>query len=60
MEKFQAKNVDSLGKVVRLEELDLREMGVKLIGHRNKINKSIKAMKAQFVNEGLDENEAAI
>ena len=60
MEKFQAKNVDSLGKVVRLEETDLREMGVKLIGHRNKINKSIKAMKAQFVNEGLDENEAAI
>ena len=52
--------MDSLGKVVRLEETDLREMGVKLIGHRNKINKSIKAMKAQFVNEGLDEDEAAI
>ena len=60
METFQAKNIDSLGKVIRLKETDLREMGVKLIGHRNKMNKSIKAMKAQFVNEGLDEDEAAI
>ena len=57
---FQAANVDSLDKVAKLEDKDLREMGVKLIGHRNKMNKSIKSIKGRYVNRGMDEDEGAI
>ena len=60
LELFQAANVDSLERVKKLEDKDLREMGVKLIGHRNKMNKSIKSMKGRFVNRGMDGDEAAI
>ena len=59
-EIFHAANIPNLNKVVNLTDRDLREMGIKLIGHRNKMNKSIKAMQARFVNRGLDEDEAAI
>jgi len=59
-EMFEAANIDNLEEVTKLEEQDLEEMGVKLIGHRNKMNKSIKSMKAQSVNRGLAEDEAAI
>ena len=59
-EIFQAANIDNLEEVTKLEEQDLKEMGVKLIGHRNKMNKSIKSMKGQSVNRGLAEDEAAI
>ena len=64
MEKYldvlHAANVNSIDKVTELQEKDLREMGIKLIGHRNKMHKSIKAMKAQFFNGRLDDDEAAI
>ena len=38
-------NINSLDEVTVLGDKELREMGIKLIGHRNKMNKSIKAMK---------------
>ena len=57
---FHPANVNSIDKVTELRERDLREMGIKLIGHRNKMQKSIKAIKAQFFNGGLDEHKAAI
>ena len=44
-----------LGHVKSLEEQDLSRIGVRLIGHRNKINKSIKAMNKHF--ESLDESD---
>ena len=60
LDVFKAAKIDSLEKVDKLEESDLRELGVKLIGHRNKMNKSIKSRRAQFANKGMDEDEAAI
>ena len=48
-ELFHAANINSLDKVTGLGDEDLREMGIKLIGHRNKMNKSIKAMKGNSV-----------
>jgi ephrin-B len=37
-----------LAHIKSLEEEDLARIGIKLIGHRNKINKSIKAMNKHF------------
>ena len=48
-EVFHAANINSLDKVTRLGDKELREMGINLIGHRNKMNKSIKAMKGNPV-----------
>ena len=48
-EVFHAANINSLDKVTGLGDEELREMGIKLIGHRNKMNKSIKAMKGKSV-----------
>jgi len=45
-----------LGHVKSLEEEDLSRIGVKLIGHRNKINKSIKAMNKHF--ESMESNDS--
>jgi hypothetical protein len=42
---FKNAGCSDLEHVKTLDEDDLSKMGVKLIGHRNKINKSIKAMK---------------
>ncbi|XP_067029898.1 ephrin type-A receptor 3-like [Acropora muricata] len=44
-EVFSAANINSMDKVTGLGDKELREMGIRLIGHRNKMNKSIKAMK---------------
>ena len=44
-EVFHGANINSLDKVTGLGDKELREMGIKLIGHRNKMSKSIKAMK---------------
>lgn len=55
LELFKAANIDSLEKLAKLEEKELRDMGVKLIGHRNKLKKSIKSTRAQFQNPTLDE-----
>lgn len=49
-----------MDKVARLGDRELRDMGIKLIGHRNKMNKSIRAMNKHFDNRGLDDDEAAI
>ncbi|KXJ06054.1 Ephrin type-A receptor 4, partial [Exaiptasia diaphana] len=46
-----------LGHVKSLEEEDLSRIGVKLIGHRNKINKSIKAMNKHFESLESDDSE---
>lgn len=59
-ETFTAANINTLNQIVKMEENDLKALGIKLIGHRNKISKSIKAMKSQFHNKGLDGDEAAI
>lgn len=55
LELFKAANIDSLEKLAKLEEKELRDMGVKLIGHRNKLKKSIKSTRVQFQNPTLDE-----
>lgn len=54
---FTAANIDSLEKVDKLEEKDLREMGISLIGHRNKMKKSIKSRRSQFMNIGMEDHE---
>lgn len=59
-EAFKAANINSLNQITRMEDRDLKAVGIKLIGHRNKMNKSIKAVKSQFHNKGLDDDEAAI
>lgn len=59
-ETFKAANINTLNQVTKMEENDLKAIGIKLIGHRNKISKSIKAMKSQFHNKGLDDDEAVI
>ncbi|XP_067050795.1 ephrin type-B receptor 1-B-like isoform X2 [Acropora muricata] len=46
---FHAANINSLDKVTGLGDKELREMGIKLIGHRNKMTKSIQAMKENSV-----------
>ena len=58
LETFQANGIDTLNKVTQLNEEDLKEIGIKLVGHRNKMKKSIKAMKSQCHNKGQDEDEA--
>ena len=60
LQKFQANGIDTLSKVTQLNEEDLNEMGIKLVEHRNKMKKSIKAMNSQHHNKGMDEEEAAI
>ncbi|XP_078374480.1 ephrin type-B receptor 1-B-like [Oculina patagonica] len=57
-EIFQTAGIENLNKVTMLEDKDLSEIGIKLIGHRNKMNKSIKAMKSQYYNKGMDNEEA--
>lgn len=57
---FHAADINNLENVARLRDSDLRAMGISLIGHRNKMNKSIRSMNTHFVNRGLDIDEAAI
>lgn len=47
-ENFANAGYMDLDQIVCLEEEDLARIGIKLIGHRNKINKSIKAMNKHF------------
>ena len=58
-ETFQANGIDSLNKVAQLNGDDLSEIGIKLVGHRNKMKKSIRAMNSQHHNKGMHEVEAA-
>lgn len=60
VETFQAANVDSLDKVRGLRDEDLKDMGVKQIEHRNKINESIKAIKEQHAYSILEANELEV
>ena len=53
-ELFRAARIDDMSKVAELKEKQLREMGINLIGHRNKMQKSINAMKSQHYNGGMD------
>ena len=53
-ELFRAARIDNMNKVAELKEKQLREMGISLIGHRNKMQKSINAMKSQHYNGGMD------
>ena len=48
-EVFHGANINSLDKVTGLGDKELKEMGIKLIGHRNKMNKSIIAMKENSI-----------
>jgi len=59
-ETFKAANINTLIQVTKMGENDLKALGIKLIGHRNKMSKSIKAMKSQFHNRGLDDDETTI
>ncbi|KAJ7379744.1 Ephrin type-A receptor 5 [Desmophyllum pertusum] len=56
-ETYQTANIDDLNKVTQLHDNDLKEMGITLIGHRHKMNKSIKAMKSTFNNKGMDDED---
>lgn len=51
---FQTASIDDMNKVTQLNENELRKMGITLIGHRNKMKKSIKAMKSQHHNKGME------
>ena len=53
-ELFRAARIDNMSKVAELKEKQLREMGISLIGHRNKMQKSINSMKSQHYNGGMD------
>ena len=53
-ELFQDARIDDKNKVAELKEKQWREMGMSLIGHRNKMQKSINAMKSQHCNSGMD------
>nr|XP_058972509.1 ephrin type-A receptor 4-like [Pocillopora verrucosa] len=53
-ELFRAARIDDMNKVAGLKEKQLREMGISLIGHRNKMQKSINAMQSQHYNGGMD------
>ena len=47
---FKTAGYKDLIQVTCLKESDLKEIGVGLIGHRNKIYKSIKSMRKHFDN----------
>lgn len=51
---FDRAGYQTLKQVSALNEDGIKEMGVTLVGHRNKINKSIKRLQMQFVNPGLE------
>ena len=53
-ELFRDARIDDINKVAELKEKQWREMGISLIGHRNKMQKSINAMKSQHYNGGMD------
>ncbi|XP_048581123.1 ephrin type-B receptor 1-B isoform X2 [Nematostella vectensis] len=53
---FSNQGYMNLDQVRRLEEDDLSRLGIKLIGHRNKISKSIKAMNKHFEATAGDRN----
>ena len=45
---FKTAGYNDLTQVTRIKDNDLKEIGVTLIGHRNKIYKSIKSMRRHF------------
>ena len=47
---FKTAGYKDLPQVTCLKDSDLKEIGVSLIGHRNKIYKSIKSMRKHFDN----------
>ena len=53
-ELFRNARIDDMNKVAELKEKQWREMGISLVGHRNKMQKSIHAMKSQHYNGGMD------
>ena len=53
-ELFRDARIDDMNKVAELKEKQWREMGISLIGHRNKMQKSINAMKSQHYNGGMN------
>lgn len=47
---FKTAGYSDLTQVTRIKDNDLKDIGVMLIGHRNKIYKSIKSMRRHFDN----------
>lgn len=47
---FKTAGYNDLTQVTRIKDNDLKDIGVTLIGHRNKIYKSIKSMRRHFDN----------
>lgn len=45
---FSKAGYTHLDEVAKQDELDLNEMGIKLIGHKNKIRKSLRDVKKTF------------
>ena len=56
-ELFREARIDDMNKVTELNDKQLRGMGISLIGHRNKMQKSINAMKSQHYNKGMDTDQ---
>lgn len=52
-DKFNKAGFTHLNQVANNDELDLNEMGIKLIGHKNKIRKSIREVKKTLDKDSL-------
>lgn len=52
-DKFDKAGFTHLNQVAKDDELDLNDMGIKLIGHKNKIRKSIREVKKTLDKEAL-------
>lgn len=48
---FSKAGYTHLNQVTKQDELDLNDMGIKLIGHKNKIRKSLREVKKTFDKE---------
>ena len=53
---FMEAGLINLGHVIELNDDSLKVIGVDVVGHRNKIKKSVKTMK-DFLNENAEEGE---
>ena len=53
---FNEAGLVNLGHVIDIDDNALKVIGVDVIGHRNKIKKSVKSMK-DFLNENAEEGE---
>ena len=57
---FQAADTGNLNKVSELKEEDLKQIGIKLVRHRNEMKKSIKVTihYTEYYNKSVDDESA--